>query len=188
MKINSQTFLIKSLFIALFIALNGFFKGQTILVEGSNWTPTITAITEAGNNYTGTYQSPTDQIKISGELPKSFLSLLSSGSAKVSMHHTPISWNGSLLLYAKRNGGSASISGLCVLCSSSISGGDSNYIQIPQTGDATFFNINFSGTLGLGTTTLTYADIYAQLQISGVSVIIPATTYSTQVVFTVSAN
>jgi hypothetical protein len=184
---------IKKLYISALISIGVSLTAQTIIVGESNWdisTPlgNLPAITEAGNNYTGTYQSVTNQITINGELPKSFLSLLSSGSAKISMHYTPTSWHNSLLLYAKRNGGTASISGLCVLCSASVSGGDSAYIQIPQTGDATFFNINFSGTLGLGTTTLSYSDVNVQLQIGGVSVVVPAATYSAQIVFTISAN
>lgn len=189
MKIFTYIFSIEFLLIVISITISSYYNGQTITVAGTNWTPTIPTITEAGSNYAGTYQSSTNQITISGELPKDFLSILSSSSAKVSMHYTSTSWHNSLLLYAKRNGGTATLSGgTCVLCSATITGGDTTYIQIPQTVDATFFNINFFGTLGVGNTKLTYSGINAQLQIGGVSVAIPVATYTAQIVFTIAAN
>ncbi|WP_343687995.1 hypothetical protein, partial [Chryseobacterium gleum] len=97
------------------------------------------------------------------------------------------SWNSSLKLYAKRSGGTATINGLCVLCTATINGGTANYIEIPQASAATLSTITFTGVLGLGNS-VDYSGINVQLEIGGVSVTIPATVYSTQVVFTIGAN
>lgn len=171
--------------ISILIPLNSL-NGQTITVGGSNWTVTVPTITEAGSNYTGTYQSATDLIILSGTLPGSFLNLLAGGAARVSMRYNNISWNNSLRLYAKRSGGSATIGGLCIACSATINGG-TTYIEIPQAVDTAFFTINFVGVLGLGNS-VTYSGINTQLQITGVSVTLPATTYNAQIVFTIGPN
>ena len=189
MKINSHFFReisLKKYLCIIPLIISSYLAGQTITVGGSNWTVSVPTITEAGTNYAGTYQSATNLITLSGNLPGSFLNLLTSGAARVSVHHTPTTWNSNLHLYAKRSGGSTSISGLCVLCTATINGG-TTYIEIPQAVATAFFTINFTGVLGLGNS-VSYTGINAQLQISGVSVIVPATTYSTQVVFTIGAN
>lgn len=189
MKINSCFFReirLKKYISSLLLIMGCCLGAQTINVGGSNWTVSVPAITEAGTDYAGTYESATNLITLSGNLPGSFLNLLTSGAARVSVHHTPTTWNSNLHLYAKRSGGSATISGLCVLCTATINGG-TTYTEIPQAVATAFFTINFTGVLGLGNS-VTYTGINAQLQISGVSVAIPATTYATQVVFTIGAN
>jgi hypothetical protein len=179
-------FLTKCLCILFFMVNSNYVTAQTITVGGSNWTVSIPAITEAGSNYAGTYESANNLITISGSLPGSFLTLLSGGAARVSVHYNPNSWNNSLHLYAKRSGGTATVNGVCILCSASINGG-TTYTEIPQTVDTAFFTINFNGGLGLGNS-ITYSGINVQLQISGVSVTVPATSYSSQVVFTIGPN
>jgi hypothetical protein len=189
MKINSCFFReirLKKYVSSFLLILGCCLRAQTINVGGSNWTVSVPAVTEAGTDYAGTYESATNLITLSGNLPGSFLNLLTSGAARVSVHHTPTTWNSNLHLYAKRSGGSTSISGLCVLCTATINGG-TTYTEIPQAVATAFFTINFTGVLGLGNS-VTYTGINAQLQISGVSVAIPATTYATQVIFTIGAN
>ncbi len=168
------------------LTIGSYLGAQTITVGGTNWTVSVPTITEAGTNYAGTYESITNLITLSGNLPGSFLNLLATGAARVSVHHTPTTWNSNLHLYAKRSGGTTTIHGVCVLCTATINGG-TTYVEIPQAVDTAFFTINFTGVLGLGNS-VTFTGIDSQLQISGVSVAIPATTYATQLVFTIGAN
>ena len=191
MKINSHyirnIFLQRNLYI-IFLIMSSFFDAQTVNVSG-NWSPVIPAITEAGNNYAGTYDNTTTTpttITLSGTLPGSFLNLLSSSGAKMTMRYTPNPWNNSLTLSARRTGGSTTIHGVCVLCTSAINGG-TTYIPISQTADVTFLTFTFSGLLGLGNS-VSFADVNLILQLAGVSVTVPASTYSARVVFTIVAN
>lgn len=189
MKINSRflrEILLKKYLYIIPLTISSYSEGQTLIVNGSNWTVNVPSITEAGSNYAGTYESANNLITLSGSLPGSFLSLLAGGSAKVSMHYNAISWNNSLRLYAKRSGGTATVNGLCFGCGATINGG-TTYIEIPQTVDTTFFTINFTGLLGIGNS-VSYSGINVQLQIGGVSVTIPATTYNAQIVFTIGPN
>lgn len=177
---------LKSYLYIIALIMGSYMEGQTINIAGTNWTVSVPAITEAGSNYTGTYDNPS-QLTLSGNLPGSFLNLLTSSGAKISMHYVPSTWNSNLHLYAKRNGGTATISGLCLLCSATINGGTAAFIEIPQASSATLSTITFTGLLGLGNS-VTYSGINVQLEISGVSVTIPAATYSAQIVFTIGPN
>ncbi|UWX60225.1 hypothetical protein N0B40_17725 [Chryseobacterium oranimense] len=168
------------------LIVGGYLEGQTINIAGTSWTASVPTITEAGTNYTGTYDNP-GLLTLSGNLPGSFLTLLTSAGARISMQHVPTSWNSALKLYAKRSGGTTKINGLCIGCTATISGGNVNYVEIPQTGSATLSTITFTGVLGLGQN-VDYSAINVQLEIGGVSVTIPAAAYSTQIVFTIGAN
>lgn len=185
---NRKLCLKRYLYSLIFLITSGM-NAQTVNVSG-NWLPTIPAITEAGSNYAGTYDNSgstgTNQIILSGTLPGSFLNLLSSSGAKMTMRYTPNPWNSSLSLSAKRTGGTTTIHGVCLLCTSSITGGTA-YIPISQTADVTFVNFSFSGVLGLGNS-VTFTDINLILQLAGVSVTIPASSYSARIVFTIVAN
>lgn len=164
-------------------------EAQVVNVSG-NWTASIPAITEAGSNYAGTYDNSGSTsgnlITLSGSLPGSFLNLLSSSGAKMTMRYTPNPWNNSLTLSAKRTGGTTTINGVCLLCTAAINGG-TTYIPITQTSDTTFVTFTFTGVLGLGNS-VTFADINLILQLAGVSVTVPANTYSARIVFTIVAN
>ncbi|UKB80059.1 hypothetical protein [Chryseobacterium sp. MEBOG07] len=189
MNINSpflREILLKRYLYIIALIMSSYLQGQTINIAGTNWTVSVPTITEAGTNYTGTYDNPS-QLTLSGNLPGSFLNLLTSAGAKISMHYVPTSWNSALKLYAKRSGGTTAITGLCVLCTATISGGNVNFIEIPQAGSVTLSTITFSGVLGLGNS-VNYSAMNVQLEIGGVSVTIPAATYSAQIVFTVGAN
>lgn len=180
-----KTFLKRHLCIILLTACSCL-RAQTVSISG-NWTASVPTITEAGNNYTGTYDNTTsNQIVMSGTLPGSFLNLLTSTGAKISMHYVSNPWNSAMVLAAKRTGGTATINGVCLVCSATINGG-TNYITIPEATDVTFVTITFTGLLGLSNS-ITLSGITLLLQVSGVSVTIPASTYGARVVFTVAAN
>lgn len=164
-------------------------KAQLVTVSG-DWAASIPAITEAGSNYAGTYSNasiPTTTITLSTTLSGNFLNVLAGKGAKMTMRYTSNAWNSSLGLSAKRTGTTTgTISGLCVLCTATISGGDS-FIPIQSASDTTFFNLNFAGVLGVSNTA-NFSDINLILQLSGVSVTIPAAPYSARIIFTVVAN
>ncbi|MDQ1855959.1 hypothetical protein [Chryseobacterium sp. WLY505] len=189
MKIKSpflkEQFLKRYLYI-IALMMGSYLQGQTINIAGTSWTVSVPTITEAGNNYAGTYDNPA-QLTLSGNLPGSFLNLLSASGAKITMQLAPTSWNSSLKLYAKRSGGTTKINGLCVGCTATINGGTANYIEILQASAVILSTITFSGLLGISNS-VDYSAISVQLQIGGVSVTIPAAAYSTQVVFTIAAN
>lgn len=190
MKDIKITFSVKIWVIFVILFANFAVKAQTITVTGSNWnvnsnsTPNFTVITEAGTNYTGTYEN-VNNLTLSGTLPRDFLNLLSGNAAQISIQYTPNTWHNNLKLYAKRIGGSTNISGLCVLCSATLAGG-TNYTEILSTGDTQLFTINFIGTLGIGTS-VSYSSVNIKLQISGISVTVPVDNYSATIVFTVGA-
>jgi hypothetical protein len=159
----------KYIFFVLFIMFGYQYKAQTMTVTGSNWTVSVPTITEAGSNYTGLYESATNQVILAVSVP------LLLGNAKVSVHYAANpTWNSSLLLAAKRTSNGTTI---CALCT--ITGGTA-YQTITLT-DIELFRIQ--AVLALGS----YTGINIQLRLSGVSVTIPATSYQSQVVFTVSS-
>ena len=141
---------------------------RTLTVGGNNWTVTIPSITEAGTNYAGTYESAANQILLTASVPL----LLGSGKVSVRYEANP-TWNSSLILNARRTGDGTTV---CVLCS--ISGGTS-YQPIGLT-DVELFRIVAIATLA------SYSNIPIQLQLSGVSVTVPAATYNSRIVFTIS--
>ncbi|RNA63925.1 hypothetical protein D1631_18085 [Chryseobacterium nematophagum] len=144
-------------------------QAQTLTVSGTNWAVSIPSITEAGTNYAGTYESATNQVILTASVP------LLLGNGKVSVHYEPNpTWNASLILSAKRTNNGSTV---CALCS--ITGG-TTYQTVTQT-DIELFRIQ--AVLALAS----YTGINIQLQLSGVSVTIPATTYNSKVVFTISS-
>lgn len=172
MKTNNTIFFARYLFkITLILSLLFFcaLRSQKITATGSSWTVTIPSITEAGSNYSGVYESATNQILLTAEVPL----LLGSGKVSVSYISDP-TWNSNLVLSAKRTGNGTTV---CVLCS--ITGG-SAYQAITLT-DIELFRIVAVASLA------SYSNIPIQLQLSGVSVTIPAATYNSKIIFTISA-
>lgn len=162
--------LVKSTFIILLTIFSNCFKAQrTLTVGGSNWTVSIPSITEAGSNYGGTYESATNQVLLGVSVPL----LLGSGKVSIRYEANP-TWHNSLILSARRTGDGTTG---CVLCS--ITGG-TTYQTITLT-DIELFRIQ--ATLALAS----YSNIPVQLRLTGVSVTIPAATYNSRVVFTISA-
>lgn len=163
-----KKFSAKYICIVLFILLSQNSKAQSVTVSGTNWTPSIPTITEAGSNYTGTYQSATNQVILGVSVP------LLLGNGKVSIHYEPNpTWNNSLVLSAKRTSNGTT---LCALCT--ITGGTA-YQTVTQTAIELF---RVQAVLSLAS----YTGINVQLQLSGVSVTIPAASYNSKVVFTIS--
>lgn len=155
--------------VCIFLFLGIQAKSQTLTVSGSNWTVPISPVVEAGNNYQTTYESATDQILLAASVP------LLLGSGKVSVHYQPNpSWNNSLILSAKRTGNGTT---LCLLCT--LTGGTA-YLPLTQTAVELF---RIQAVLALAS----YSNIPIQLQLSGVSVTVPASSYQSRVVFTISA-
>ncbi len=143
---------------------------RTLTVGGTNWVVSVPPITEAGNNYSGTYESAANEILLTATIP------LLLGTGKVSMHYEANpAWNPGLILSARRTGNGTSP---CTTCT--ITGG-TTYTTIPLTTDVELFRI--TAVLALAS----YTNIPIQLQLSGVSVTIPAATYSSRIVFTISA-
>ncbi|MCE3077291.1 hypothetical protein [Chryseobacterium gwangjuense] len=176
MKINTYLFSIKSILTVLLIIINSLIKGQTVTVSGTDWSPTIPTITEAGSNYAGSYESASSQILISMTIP-GLLLVGSSANISVNYEANPL-WNNNLILERKRTG--AGINGsVCILCS--VSGGDTNYQTITTT-PLVFFTL--STGVGLGTNTRN--NIPVQIRLSGVSVTVPVATYNAKLVFTIS--
>lgn len=188
MKMNRKLSLKRYVYSLLFL-ISGGMNAQVVNVSG-NWLPTIPAITEAGSNYAGTYDNSgstgTNQILLSGTLSESFLKLLSSSGAKMTMRYVPNPWNSTMTLSAKRIGGTATVQGLCLVCTATINGG-TTYIPISQTSDVTFVTFTFGSVLGVGNT-VNFTDINLILQLAGVSVTVPANAYSARIVFTIVAN
>ncbi len=167
----SQKKYVKKFIIAVLLLLCWEIKSQrTLTVGGTNWVLNIPALTEAGTNYAGTYESAANEILLTATVP----SIL--GSGKVSMHYEANpTWNSSLVLNARRTGDGTTS---CTTCS--ITGGTS-YTNIPLTTDVELFRI--TAVLALAA----YTNIPVQLQLTGISVTVPAASYSSRIVFTISA-
>lgn len=151
--------------ILMFISITGF--GQYINTSGS-WYPTVATnlITDAGLNYSSNLkvQSPSNQTLISLSLEGGIFNVLfNNWQVEISKYDTK--WHPNLSLEVKRtSNGSGTIFG-------SISGG--TIFQEVTPNSKSFFS-------GIGN----WSGIGIQYQISGLSVLIPADTYSTTVMFT----
>ncbi|WP_185094993.1 hypothetical protein [Chryseobacterium taiwanense] len=158
-------------------------------VAGSSSAITISPITEAGNDYTGgpyTTSNPISPITLGTyTIPRNVLlglTLLETGSivSQIKMNYLPTIWNNSLRLYANRNGGTGTVTGVC-LCSAYFNNG-TTYPEILQT-DSNFFELMFSGILGALVTQVSYSTIPISIRLGGVSVTVPAATYTAQINF-----
>lgn len=159
----------KKIFLIIILLISNFYCYAQSLTATGSWTGTLPTITEAGSNYSGTYESATNQIILSTSVP------LLLGNAKVSVRYEANpKWDNSLILSARRTSNGTT---LCVLCT--ITGG-TNYQPIALT-DIELYRIR--AVLALAS----YSNINIQLQLSGVSVTLPADTYQSRIVFTVSA-
>ncbi|MBI5913956.1 MAG: hypothetical protein HY842_01150 [Bacteroidetes bacterium] len=137
-------------------------------VTGSwSYSVPVSDITEAGNNFSGTYTSGASQVLIDVDKPRHSAAIF---NWRVDVKKTDIDWNSALSLYARRTGDGvpADSNG-----SSSVSGGTS-YLLITNSNQQFFTGIR--GRL----------DIPIQYQMQNVSVLIPAKTYSTTIIYTVT--
>ncbi len=160
----------QNIFFILLLTFSMLKSQRTLTVSGTNWTVNIPSITEAGTNYTGTYESTPGEILLNAVVP------LVLGSGKVTMHYeVNPTWSSSLILNARRTGNGTTS---CVACT--ITGG-TTYTNVSLTTDVELFRI--TAILALAS----YTNIPVQLELTGVSVTIPAATYSSRIVFTISA-
>ena len=140
-------------------------QAQSITATGA-WSHTFPTVTEAGSNLSTTAAtSSTNQTIIS------FSGFTPSSTYTVRVHKSDVAWNASLVLYIDRTSNGTGASG------SSISGGTTSFALTgtPQ--------VYFSGSVGTGTG---FTGINNQYRITGQTVLIPAKTYTTNVVYTIS--
>lgn len=156
----------KYIFIILLSVANGLCSAQT--VGGGSWTASVPAstITEAGENYSGTWTSLTNQ---------SIISLAWLTNYTVSVKKTDTNWNSNLSLWIHKTGETIGALG-------SVSpAGNSSYFQLTASNQ-----LFFTATTGI-VLTLTAATVNVQYEIRGLSVTLPAQSYSTTVVYTISS-
>ncbi|MFN3588861.1 MAG: hypothetical protein ACK4UP_05720 [Spirosomataceae bacterium] len=154
--------------ILLFYGIQTDSLAQGIGASPSSWNPVIpnTFLTEAGANYAGAGESPANQTSLS-------FSVAILNSYRVSVRKIDTDWNANIGLFVRRTGdGGGLLSG---------SAGGLTYIQLTGS-NQTFFTFSTGLSLfGIGAIPVQYA-------INGLSVLIPAKTYTTTVVYTISNN
>ena len=146
-----------------------FVSGQIAISVNGSWNQNISSseISDAGEDFIGTYESFDDQVQI--DIFQQFFWLnLFNYDWQVSIRKEDIDWNTNLLLEARRTG-----NGNPFLIQSIIDGG-LTYNEIISI-DQLFFWGN--------RTTL---NIPIQYKISGISLLLPATTLTTNIVYTVT--
>ncbi len=140
-------------------------QGQTSMSVNGNWNYTVSPVIEAGNDFSLFYTSAPDQVYLSADKNKA------KGNFKwsFSIHKEDVLWDNTMRLFVKRTGNGTNTS----------NGNGGGLIQ----GGTAFQEINntdnffFSGKKGR-------VDIPVQYQIQGLSVLIPADNYSTNIVYT----
>lgn len=141
--------------IILFLTNNA--NAQSINITGQwNYTIPTSAITEAGEDFSGTYESSVNQL---------YLNVTHNHKWAVSVKKNNIVWNDNILIWIHRTGNGYG--------RGNIKGGE-NYIDIPN------------HEVGFVTGNKEQYDVPLQLQLSGVSVTIPANNYITEIVFTLT--
>lgn len=159
---------------------NGFSQRQ-IFVNGSDLnvstqTGTLQAISVAGSNYSPDYLSATNYLNISVTIPGS---LLFSQGSRVYVNQSTASWNQALQLYIRRTGDGDPCFGCTIADNAAgefqlVTENPRNFMM-PRTN---VFLLSGGGT---------YSNIPVQVRVSGISVTLPATTYSTMLTFTVAS-
>lgn len=157
----------KSILTILFLSLGQYISyGQTITVT-QGWTTSVASntITEAGLNYTGNVTSPNPQVYVS------FSGFSSFSSYTVRVHKSDLDWNAALTLQVRRRGSGTGGSGGSI-------NGSSNYITLTNSPQV-FYN----GSVGLSSGR---TNVPVRYRISGRTVLIPAKTYTTNIIYTIS--
>lgn len=164
-----KTSLIKYLFIVFFLQLNLLAKGQIAISIIGNWNYSIPTndISEAGSDFSGTYSSSSNAVTVD-VFQQSWFANFFNYNWRVDIRRSDVDWHSNLQLYTRRTG-----NGSPFFFNGNISGGTS-YQQITNTNQL-FFNGN-----------RTRLDIPIQYEIRNVSVLIPAKTYETTIIYTVT--
>jgi len=139
-------------------------QAQSITATGG-WSYTFGTVTEAGSNLSATAVASSTSQTVIG------FSGVNGNSYVVRVHKSDIDWNASLVLSIQRTSNGSGGGG-----GNSISGGTTSFALTgtPQ--------VYFSGNPGNGTRT----GINNQYRITGQTVLIPAKTYTANVVYTIS--
>lgn len=113
------------------------------------------------------------------------LLFFNSNSVRVGVHYlpTPNRWHNSLKIGVQRTGGTAVVNGLCLGCSANISNDPPNGFLLISENPTSLFRINFNGGIGLGNS-VSYSGVNIQLQLSGISAVVPADAQAT-ILFTI---
>lgn len=144
-------------------------QSQTLTASGSDWTPIVPAITEAGTDYGGTYSSPAGQFKLNVTVPV----LLGTGKVSVRYEANP-TWHNSLKIDVQKMDNGL---GLCVLCS--MTPDMVGPVKELSTTDVELFRM--TAVLSLASVN----NIALNLRVRGVSVTVPVDNYSARIVFTI---
>lgn len=163
---SNHTIRLKSLLSILlfFCCLEKPFAQSITASPGWNLSVASGTITEAGNNYSGSFSSATNQTLVS--CTTGFFA-----NYTVSVHKIDTDWNTSLSLWVQRTG--TGTGGFL----SSISGGTS-YIQLTNSPQVLYTGNMFFGT--------SRNNVPIQYQIQGLSVLLPVKTYTTTVIYTIT--
>ncbi len=147
------------LLLIFYIGFIHILSAQSIRVTGHwNYTIPTTDITDAGEDFTGTYTSSVNQ---------SYLDIEYSGKWLILVQKNDIDWNNDIHVYVHRTGdgwGRGQISG------------GKNYKQIRNNNVTIFSGRRFR------------YDIPLQYQIRNISAIIPASNYITEILYTITLN
>lgn len=139
---------------------------QLWVSASGNWNTVlpVASVTEAGNDFYPTYTSALDQVLLSFDRTQ--------GAApfryRIDIRKNDIDWHPSLQLYARRSGDGNAQQG-----NSTITGG--NAFQLLTNTNQLFF----TGSRGR-------TNVPVQFQLTGVSVLIPAKTHITTVIYTIT--
>lgn len=172
LKLNKSSYFFKVLFtyILLYVSQSYAFAQRSITSTTSNWTLSPSLLIEAGTDYPSEFLSAANEVRLNVTVPL----LLASGNVTVHQQSTS-TWHENLKLSIKRTG-NGDVSGLCVLCS--IAGDQSSFFTI-STNPINLVQIYAVASIAI------YTNIPFQLKLTGVSVTIPAKTYTTNLVYTI---
>jgi hypothetical protein len=147
--------------ILLFLFLNPAIYAQVLTVTG-NWSLSISAssLTEAGNDFTGTYTSASTQTYIDVDVKKK------NDNWRIDVRKSDINWNPALILSVRRTGNGNS--------SGPAPNGGTTFIQLTNSNQEFFRGRKDN------------PDIPVEYRLSGISVTIPAQSYSTTVIYTLT--
>ena len=152
------------IFSVIFLLSTGYAKSQSINAIGS-WSVSVPSntITEAGNDYNMNLTSMTNQTMLDINIP------LTTASWRVDVNKQDSFWSNSLTLWIRKTGDGVGVAG------SSISPiGSIPFFQLANMGQSFFSGVK------------KYIGIPVQYEIRGLSVLIPASTYNTTVVYTIT--
>ena len=154
------------------MALTEATQAQININANGNWIYPVSPleITEAGTDFSGTFTSSANQVLVDITQNNFWANLLLNYSWRVDIRKSDVDWNPSLSLFAQRTGNGTPFWNFLP---GTINGG-TTYQQLTNI-NQTFFN-----------GTRTRLDIPIQYQITGVSVLLPAKTYTSTVIYTVT--